>query len=234
MTLDSASDAYAAVQLFALMEHQREQLDPTPPRPHHAELGLPIRLADGVTIPCVEEAEEATARKGENKIATTLSADFVTSASVDIKIEPETDEPEPGVKKPPQQHRKPTATTSKVKDARILAAEAWLLEYRKPNTKSRATGAALRAYHIWTRNGDLDPVAIARLLREPPLQTNTVVSYILEAIKLEKLPYPKARLREEVLGLLPQEVLDLRYKTLVKDCAVVEGDMQKPKHARPT
>ena len=77
------------------------------------------------------------------------------------------------------------------------------------------------------RNDNLDPVAIAQLLREPPLQTNTVVSYILEAIKLEKLPYPKARLRDEVLALLPEQVLDLRYKMLFNACKGAQAK-QKP------
>ena len=207
------------MQLFALMEHQREQLNPKPPRPHHAELGLPIRLADGVAIPCAEDTEDVEARKGQDKIATTLSADFVTSATADIEIEPETDQPEPVVKKPPPTPRKPSVYPSKPKDSRIVAAEAWLVEYRSSNAKPRAAGAALRAYHVWARNNDLDPVAIARLLREPPLQTNTVVGYILEAIRLEKLPYPRARLRDEVLALLPPEVLDLRHKALVRACA---------------
>ncbi|KAL2152472.1 hypothetical protein VTH82DRAFT_5656 [Thermothelomyces myriococcoides] len=49
LTLDqimySSSDAYAALQLFAVLNHQRQQLDPVPDLPHHAELNLPIPVA---------------------------------------------------------------------------------------------------------------------------------------------------------------------------------------------
>ena len=50
-------------------------------------------------IPCAEDAEDAEAEEGEDKVATTLPVDFVASAIADIKIEGETDEPEPRAKK---------------------------------------------------------------------------------------------------------------------------------------
>ncbi|KAG5942686.1 hypothetical protein E4U60_007146 [Claviceps pazoutovae] len=40
--LYSASDAYAGIQLFHVLEEKRKSLDPCPERPHHAELDLPI------------------------------------------------------------------------------------------------------------------------------------------------------------------------------------------------
>lgn len=53
----AASDSYAGIQLFLDMEVKREELDPTPPRPYHAELNIPIRTAQGVEIPTDEPAE---------------------------------------------------------------------------------------------------------------------------------------------------------------------------------
>jgi exonuclease 3'-5' domain-containing protein 2 len=50
-----------------------------------------------------------------------------------------------------------------------------------------------------------------------PLQTTTVVNYILEAARAEKLPFEKDRLRA-VLGELPKEVVAGRYKTLIRAC----------------
>ncbi|KAI9819058.1 MAG: hypothetical protein M1832_004100 [Thelocarpon impressellum] len=41
----AASDSYAGVQLFAVLEAKRRALSPTPPRPAHAELNLPLPLA---------------------------------------------------------------------------------------------------------------------------------------------------------------------------------------------
>ncbi|KAH6686303.1 ribonuclease H-like domain-containing protein [Plectosphaerella plurivora] len=50
----SASDAYAGLQLYHVLDEMRQAMKPTPPRPHHLELNLPIRLAE----PEVEESEE--------------------------------------------------------------------------------------------------------------------------------------------------------------------------------
>lgn len=185
--------------------------------PYHAELNLPIRLADGVSIPTSDEAGEAADAaevKGEAKIPAALSQEYLKEATETISVEADGDEVEPAPKTP--KPRKSPAP-QKPKDVRVLAAETWLKHHRSlpSNLKTRATPAALRAYHIWHANDDLDPQGIARLLRDPPLQTNTVVSYILEAIKVEKLPFKKARLRTEVLDLLPQEILSRRYTTLM-------------------
>jgi len=42
----AANDAYCGFMLFHVMEAKRKKLQPTPPRPAHAELYQPIRLAD--------------------------------------------------------------------------------------------------------------------------------------------------------------------------------------------
>ncbi|KAG6034881.1 hypothetical protein E4U19_005327 [Claviceps sp. Clav32 group G5] len=43
--LYSASDAYASVQLYHVLEEKRKSLDPCPERPYHVELDLPIPWA---------------------------------------------------------------------------------------------------------------------------------------------------------------------------------------------
>lgn len=52
-------------------------------------------------------------------------------------------------------------------------------------------------------------------MRDPPLATTTVVNYILEAIRLEKLPFERERLRE-VMVLMPVDVLESRYRSVWK------------------
>lgn len=47
---DAASDPYACVCLFNVMEAKRKALNPTPPRPSHLELRLPILLADSTVV----------------------------------------------------------------------------------------------------------------------------------------------------------------------------------------
>lgn len=42
----AASDPFACVCLFKTMDHKRKTIVPTPPRPAHAELDLPIRLVE--------------------------------------------------------------------------------------------------------------------------------------------------------------------------------------------
>ena len=77
----------------------------------------------------------------------------------------------------------------------------------------------LRAYYLWYKNEDLDADDVAGLLRDPPLATNTVVGYIVKAIKAEKLPYDKGRLLEGVLGKLSAlERQSFRYRGLMIAC----------------
>lgn len=59
----AASDPYAAVQLYLTLDSKRKRLKPTPPLPWHAELNRPIRVAEGIEIPCdadIYEVEEPT------------------------------------------------------------------------------------------------------------------------------------------------------------------------------
>ena len=59
--LDAASDSYAALQLYYILEAKRSALEPTPPRPAHVELNLEIRLADGQTVDTSDQAVEPVA-----------------------------------------------------------------------------------------------------------------------------------------------------------------------------
>jgi hypothetical protein len=53
--------------------------------------------------------------------------------------------------------------------------------------------------------------------QEPPLQSATIVNYILESVRVEKLPFEKERLKE-VLAELPKEIVSRRYRTLSRAC----------------
>ncbi|KAK0636356.1 hypothetical protein B0T17DRAFT_503820 [Bombardia bombarda] len=216
----SASDAYAAVHLFAILDHHRKKLDPTPPLPHHAERNLPIRLADGVLLPTPDAASEPTAPPAESTDdGPELSTDYLKTLDGSIQIEAEADGPDsgeqaaPALQEPVTQNdtattpaaQKTTCQPKPPKDARITEAELWASQYRLAHPPTSASGfravvsgPALRAYYLWRNNEDLHPERIAALLRDPPLKTSTMVSYILDAIRLDKLPYDKARMRAEV------------------------------------
>lgn len=186
---DAASDAYAGVQLYYVLDGQRKQLDPCPGRPHHVELGLPIPVVEP------ELSEESDY----------LSDDSFSSLDSDIRTE--------------LLNMPLTPTEQPVRDSRVLAAEKKASEYRAAKVSMSAQPAALRAYYIWYGNADLKPDDVAKILRDPPLKTNTVVSYILDAIVSEKMAYDRLRLKTEVLSLLDESVrVSSRYGELVRSC----------------
>ncbi|KAI9795892.1 MAG: hypothetical protein M1833_006619 [Piccolia ochrophora] len=55
----AASDSYAGLHLFDCLEAKRNALDPVPPRPAHADLNLPIRLASGAAVVATDEPQDA-------------------------------------------------------------------------------------------------------------------------------------------------------------------------------
>ncbi|KAK3365961.1 exonuclease-like protein [Lasiosphaeria ovina] len=247
----SASDAYAAVQLYAIMDHHRKNLDPVPPMPYHAELNLPIRIASGVDLPTADEVLEQEAEDGAAaRDGPVLSDKYLTYFGDSINIEVENDasagidesstamvsakDAASAPSTPAVASKKPTAaltaTTTTLgdktrpKDARLAEAELWTSQYRLANPKARAAPSSLRAYYVWRKNAGLTPEQTAAVLRDPPLQFSTVTSYITDAIRLEKLPYDKARLRNEVLDRLPKESLaSWRLRGLVQACAHAGG-----------
>ncbi|WQF79744.1 Putative 3'-5' exonuclease domain, ribonuclease H-like superfamily [Colletotrichum destructivum] len=205
----SASDAYAGFQLYHVLEEKRERLDPTPPRPPDAELNKPIQLADGQFITAANDTAVAGDPDDRGSTAV-LSLKQVEAIRESLQIEPEGQSIAESIRAAPIASPK-----QRQRDPRVTAADEQLVNYRASVKTLRATPSAVRAYYIWANNGDLPPDVIAKILRDPPLQTYTVVSYILEAIKLEKLPFDKKRLRNEILHLLPKEVLQGRYKALM-------------------
>lgn len=230
----SASDAYAAVHLYAMLNHQREKLDPTPPLPFHVEHNQPIPLAPGLESSSSDEAEDSEEEDEDIRDAgygiSTLTAEQLKAFGETIEIEAgegDSNDSKATAEAPKAAKPKPksTATTKQPappKDHRIVAAETWLMEYKatRPDGKTRAGPAALRAYFIWHANDDLSVDSIAKLLRDPPLQLLTVCGYILEAVKVEKLAYDKVRLRQ-VLDLYPPDVAQWRFATLVRATASV-------------
>ncbi|KAK5001942.1 hypothetical protein LTR28_012039, partial [Elasticomyces elasticus] len=86
-------------------------------------------------------------------------------------------------------------------------AETWVAQWQSQLPSShtiKATPANLKAYALWhVQTFSLEDVA--RLMRDPPLQSTTVASYVLQAVKLEDLPFDLERMRE-VLNVVPSSV----------------------------
>ncbi|KAL2760811.1 hypothetical protein ACRALDRAFT_1078622 [Sodiomyces alcalophilus JCM 7366] len=216
----SASDAYAGLQLYHVLDEKRRTLDPVPPLPYHAELNQPIRLAEGTAVSTTEDAAEVV--EAEETTATVATAatntTYLSSVQQTVRVEVNGGN---GITPSESSKRRLSAPSSSVakrqRDGRVLAAEAQVASYRVSHATSRATNAQLRSYYMWHDNEGLEPAEIARLLRDPPLQTNTVVGYILESIRLQGLAFDKERLRDEVLNLVPNEVREKKYAKLVKE-----------------
>ncbi|KAJ4423516.1 hypothetical protein N0V82_001841 [Gnomoniopsis sp. IMI 355080] len=209
----SASDAYAAVQLFAMLNHQREQLDPSPALPFHTEMGKPIPIPPGLDPPSEDEAlaEDEVADEPEIEAEAELGANDIAVAdrSEDTQL---VDESQGRVVKGAKRGAASVKSPQPPKDPRIEAAEQWLKEYKERcGGKIKAQPAALRAYHIWHTNEELECMSIARILRDPPLKTSSVAGYIVSSVQMEKLPYDKVRMKTDVMMRMPTELARKRY-----------------------
>ncbi|KAI2465671.1 ribonuclease H-like protein [Annulohypoxylon bovei var. microspora] len=177
----SSSDAYAGLQLYATLEHHRQQLDPCPPTPYHAERNLPIRLTDNTLLAINEDPVVDATEKTE------LEA---TSA---IKLKRTPSKPPPGPK-----------------DSRVEIAEDRVVCYKTAHPTMKATFVQLRAYYMWHGQG-LELQTIAALLRDPPLKAATVIGYVLTAIQVEKLPADVERLQQEIASTALGDSLRSRW-----------------------
>ena len=237
--VDSASDAYAAVQLFHVLDHQRQSLDPAPPLPHHAELKLPIKFADQVILPTSAD-EESEIRDESCALTVGSTAAFTEyvnsiamSSTIKVEVEDSAERQTTSITTthsttaisttrtattavaPATNARKPTAP----QHPKVAEAELWARQRCAGREAGKAPAYALRAYYLWHKNESLGPEDVASLLRDPPLALGTVIGYITNSIRQDKLVFDKRRLREEVLAKLPKATLETyRYKGLVKAC----------------
>jgi len=238
--IDSASDAYAALHLYHVLDHERKSLDPTPPLPHHADLNLPIRFADQVVLPAAEdeiETKEELTAESDAPESTAAFTEYLNSVDMKSSVnleEEDSVEQQPGVAITKETvsasiaTTDTTATTTAItsgkqaaspKDARVEEAELWARQRCAGPNAGKAPAYILRAYYLWHKNQDLGPEEIAALLRDPPLATMTVVGYIAEAIRADRLVFDKKRLWDEVLAKLPKSSLETwKFRGLVKAC----------------
>ena len=218
--LDAASDSYAGFQLYHTLEHKRKALTPTPPRPAHAELNIPIRLAGGqivATCDFVELKDEggSTESSDPSFSAEELARDFLNVALEDPLA------PKPLLKKT---KTKPVELAVTMSNTDYTAANDWVLQWRKtlsPTYKPRAFPAQLRAYALW-HEMQQPIIAAAAVLRDPPLKESTVATYVLDALRLEGLPFGKERIIE-VIQFIPK-TSQARYGTFFKKHGIVSNE----------
>lgn len=212
----AASDSYAGLQLYNVMDLKRQALDPMPPLPYHAERDLPIRLAEGIVPLVTEEAAVDEQEEPEDTTLPTVPSTGKKSSTSslpksEIALESESDSDyDSAFEYMPTPPASPKTTRSATKSATpkqttpkhplYIIAEEQVSAFRNRTASStlphRATAANLRAYFLWSSNPELSIPEIAAIIRTPALQTATVAGYILEALKLESLEYENARVRE--------------------------------------
>ena len=175
--LYAASDAYAGYVIFQELERKRRALSPCPPRPYPAEENKPIRLASGVEIAssAAEDAAEDAPR------ATSAGAPHQDQAN---ELNLECDDSAEAAETPAKSKAK-AKKEEKVVEPMVEKASQFALAYRAAYPKTTASPAQIRAWHIWYHNPSLSIDDIAAKLRDPPLQSATVLNYILEALRLE-------------------------------------------------
>lgn len=224
-----------------MLEEKRKAIVPCPPRPHHAELRLPIPLPDPPPAETTQEdvvLEDAAPISADGeapatprpkaprpRAASSASKAPASEAAADTEAPAGSETPTPSKAK--SKRPKPKDT----RDARIIAAEDESAKYRSAKaTQLETPFPCLRAYYIWYQNEDLCPADIAALLRDPPLLTTTVAHYVLDAIRAEKLPYPAVRLHEEVVPLIDlTKPFWFKHSTLVRECSEAAKKMKQDK-----
>ncbi|KAI1201074.1 ribonuclease H-like protein [Nemania serpens] len=208
----AASDAYAGLHLYATMEHHRQQLNPCPPHPYHAELKLPIPRSEEMMMASPGDVVELDVLpiNGDGLEPSEMHLAVAReSASVKASLVP---------KKKPAPTKLILKSTERPKDSRVEVAEDRAASYRASHPDTRATFVQLRSYYLW-HGYDLSPAAIAQILRDPPLQTKTIVYYILSVVQSEKMPADPDQLYE-VANSVTQSSLQARWPAIA---AIVAG-----------
>lgn len=223
----AASDSYAALQLYHVLEAKRRALEPTPPRPAHAELNQKIRLANGQTVESFDEAsesiEEASTDPSSNACIS-LEDDFEKLAIGEpASLYPQFPEssasstsstPSPA-SRPPSSSKSPSTTSSEKDIApEIVQANASVTEYleaRPATMKMKPNKAHLRTYYLWEHHS-MEPNAIAALLR---VDISTVAVYVLQSIKIEHFGFEEKRART-LVPLAPRAFRD-DYETMISN-----------------
>lgn len=184
--LDAASDAYAGLRIYDALEEQRNELRPFPPLP-----------ACRVLVKTMVK-NELVLRNTRHVSKEPLSIQTVNGGYMaQTELLGETDETTDEMT--PDEHNAGDEKKHRIrllKNPEMEKADHWVSVYSKERSPS-ATWPQLRAYAMWYEGGH-ELGEISTLWRDPPLKLSTVACYLLEAIRLESLPYEKERLRDVI------------------------------------
>ncbi|KAL8892311.1 MAG: hypothetical protein Q9192_005631 [Flavoplaca navasiana] len=137
----AASDSYAGFQLYHTLNNKRLALSPCPPLPTHAELGHPIRLANGQTVAEYEESAVEERPPEESTASSTMQppAEELDEASMNLEIEDDKVPSSNGTKPdPPKPESKPTSSPSLSSHPSFIAANDWITKHRASTSNPSA------------------------------------------------------------------------------------------------
>ena len=197
----AASDSYAGFQLFHLLENKRNAMHPSPPRPAHAELNLPIKLADGQSAIVSDATSEIVEDLYDtSNLSSSISMEELAQKVTNVGFQQSSSDP--FSQNPGRSSTKSAVGPSKSNSTglppspELALANIWIEQFKtSANSVPSAKPAELRAYALWHEQ-ELDVPTIASLLREPPLQNSTVTNYVGRAIQSMSLPYKLDRIKE--------------------------------------
>lgn len=218
----AAADAYAGVILFDVLERKRMLLRPRQPRPAMAETDLPIRfvVVKDEKVEKLVESDEDDADETDSTAGLTEDTAALKLADDRVNIAPALADPGPMTPQSISKRSKAESSAKKIATPKatpamspeLQQASRWAETFLAPATlagssepkspvatpqvmrKARASLPQLRAYNLWYHQ-QFSTSAAAAILRDPPLKTATVASYVLQAVHCEALPFDESRLQ---------------------------------------
>ena len=204
----AASDSYAGLQLFHVLEAKRQSFNPIPPRPAHAELNLAISLGDQLRlkqpVEFLDDGNESS--DAESVSSSDISVEELAREYFHVSLDDINQ-----VK--PRLGKRPATTFSKeqssgttpilstlhsstafmveelpkkvISSPELELANQFVTTFSQPPNK-RIAPQALRAYSLWHEQG-LSVPKVAAILRQPPIQDRTVITYLCDAISIGNL-----------------------------------------------
>ncbi|KAI4088739.1 MAG: hypothetical protein LQ344_005895 [Seirophora lacunosa] len=175
----AASDSYAGFQLYHSLNQKRLALIPPPPLPAHADLNLPIRLANGQTVAEYEDpsAEEPLSEPSSSPSIAPLSpTDALAEDVMNLQIEDTTATP------PSPSEPKPTTAPTLSSHPSFIAANDWVARYRasRPLLSPKISSTDL-SYPLLPSSPNTPPIPSSTSTPPPPQQRTRATPALLRA-----------------------------------------------------
>lgn len=226
--LYAASDAYAGFRLYDALEAKRKKLKPTPPRPEHAELNMPIRLATSVKV--------VTAQKSSAVVPDEDSS----NAEEDFETAPEdAEESEDGIETPSTDG---SSEADDLSDTEFVPSTRRIGRVRLPSSHPRQENSAGNSSEGDTSSKSSDStdgeittrtkrVGRLRLSKSSPSALRALPAE--EAEKPQGLTRPKRAPKPTPATVAPKSAEYLRAEAWVEEWRTSLPEQRKPRASAP-